>query len=1310
MRRCLVGRFDRDVSSVDEISKWANNAWWLSGGVRVLRYVDGLFLFWFSSETEAQKVLKDGMRRLGEAVVLLDVWVPTVGMVGTLENCGQIWIRVEDLGQTVGASDLVCGEAEGFSRGDRGISSTSSLFGGNNKGVGGLGSFEVGESSGRGQDQTTMVDFAPRVGGGGFNGFQSIGLELVVFEDGEMVGLGGEKCQNDMDSSESVGLLIDNSWESTSGEVDDVPLGDVPDVIANYHICIVKSMKLDSNIISRANQMKLIMQYGVGLEGVDIDAATKCGIKIARIPSDITGNAASCAEMAIYLILGLLRKQNEMQIAVRQKKLGEPVGETLLGKTVFILGFGNIGIELAKRLRPFGVRIIATKRNWASHSQYSCQSEAFPIQNGIIADLVDGKGGQEDLYEFASKADIVVCCLRMNSETAGIVNKRFISSMKKGALLVNIARGGLLDYEAVTCHLESGHLGGLGIDVAWTEPFDPDDPILKFQNVLITPHVAGVTEFSYRSMSKIVGDVALQLHGVINGCKSFHLAIPPNFPGPTPDFFPPVPTSPSYGSAPSPNFNLEPTSPPYLPVPVPGPTYSIPASPSYNPVPGPDSDAVAPSPTLVIPDPLVPSPESYPPGPLLERGDVEDTQDSTDFFLFGPAGGYVCVGWWGVANVIIMSQFDEPRDQFPVGMRVLAVDDDPTCLLLLETLLRRCQYHVTTTNQAVKALDMLRENKNMFDLVISDVHMPDMDGFKLLELVGLEMDLPVIMLSANGDPKLVMKGITHGACDYLLKPIRIEELKNIWQHVIRRKKFDSKEQNNPDKPHHGTGEGGHDSTGMGNSDQNGKLNKKRKDQNEDEDDERDENGLDNDDPSTQKKPRVVWSVELHRKFVAAVNQLGIDSRFFIPHHSDTAFGSTDPSYLRMGPLNGLGNFHTMAGSGQFQSAGFRSFPHSGMVGRLNTPAGLGIRGLSSPGMVQLGHAHVSYPINDRAKFQPGLLPGNQGGSILQGMPMSLELDHLQNNRSVTNIGELSTTIDDSTLFPVSSGLPDTKITIGSSSDSLLGVPNNLFMLQGHPQETQSRGGFGNQSSVTVASLSSEVSSPLPDLGRCNDNWPSAVQSSGIQSNSLPINDCFKQATLYTRSLRDNMSSMGPDIGSHSHDVSSIASAPTRLQDSRIDLQCQAAPISSNSARNVSCTSQQIWENHKQDISHHPNLMCNSVNSSIVAHGVVGPLGQSLEPKHTISPRNMDFNLIGQSNFVDPLSIQRNEVERSAMETSVKLKQGYLMGQGKAQGSYTSNNFGSLEDLVSAMMKQEEGKMTFTEEDIGCDNFSLGTCI
>ncbi|KAL6897319.1 hypothetical protein ACP4OV_007015 [Aristida adscensionis] len=284
-------------------------------------------------------------------------------------------------------------------------------------------------------------------------------------------------------------------------EVDEVALDKVPDVIQNYHICVVKNRRIDSEIIAKATQMKIIMQYGVGLEGVDVNAATEHKIKVARIPGSMTGNALSCAEMAIYLTLGVLRKQKEMDTAVRQKDLGTPTGETIFGKTILILGFGAIGVEIAKRLRPFGVKILATKRNW-SPSTLPCD----------IDGLVDKKGGPEDMYEFAGEADIVITCLLLNNETVGIVDHKFLSAMKKGSYLVNIARGGLLDYKAVFDNLKSGHLGGLGIDVAWTEPFDPEDPILKFSNVVITPHVAGVTEYSYRTMAQVVGDVALQLH------------------------------------------------------------------------------------------------------------------------------------------------------------------------------------------------------------------------------------------------------------------------------------------------------------------------------------------------------------------------------------------------------------------------------------------------------------------------------------------------------------------------------------------------------------------------------------------------------------------------------------------------------------------------------------------------------------------------------------------------------------------------------------------------------------------------------
>ncbi|XP_059642589.1 two-component response regulator ARR12-like [Cornus florida] len=671
----------------------------------------------------------------------------------------------------------------------------------------------------------------------------------------------------------------------------------------------------------------------------------------------------------------------------------------------------------------------------------------------------------------------------------------------------------------------------------------------------------------------------------------------------------------------------------------------------------------------------------------------------------------------------IEQRIDVPSDQFPVGMRVLAVDDDPICLKLLDTLLRKCNYHVTTTSQAITALKLLRENKNKFDLVISDVHMPDMDGFKLLELVGLEMDLPVIMLSANGDPKLVMKGITHGACDYLLKPIRIEELKNIWQHVIRKKKYDPKDRNNSENPHpeNGRGQG---LTGIGDSDESGKLIRKRKDQDEDEDEdeeeEYDENGNRNDDTSAQKKPRVVWSVELHRKFVAAVNQLGFDKavpkrildlmnvekltrenvashlqkyRLYLKRLSSqqanmvAVLGSADPAYLRMNSLNGIGNVHAMAGSGQFQNAALRSSPN-GILGRLNSPAGLGLRGLSSSGMVQLNHSQNSSNLMNN-KFHPIIPAGNQNGNILQGMPMSLELDQLQHNNSVTRIVELSNTTDDLSVFPISSGFSDTKMNAGSSSNSLLDVPNNPLMMQGHLQEIQRRGVLGDQSSVTIASSNSGFPSHLTDFSRFNDDWPIAVQSSGIQSDSYALNDCLKQAPL--SGLTDGISSFPMHIGSNPHDVRPIAMVTEQLVDSTTDLQCQVASISSIAGQNMDYTQKQGWNDFRQEASHHSNLTRSSANSLIPPRGVMGPFSQSLDPSAKMYHKNTDFNSVGQSYFVDPRPLQQNEVEQSATATSLKLKHGYLMEQRKPQATSDYDNVGSLEDIVSVMMRRAGSK-------------------
>ncbi|KAK4277227.1 hypothetical protein QN277_015252 [Acacia crassicarpa] len=646
----------------------------------------------------------------------------------------------------------------------------------------------------------------------------------------------------------------------------------------------------------------------------------------------------------------------------------------------------------------------------------------------------------------------------------------------------------------------------------------------------------------------------------------------------------------------------------------------------------------------------------------------------------------------------VETRADEPRGQFPVGMRVLAVDDDPTCLLVLETLLRRCQYHVTTTNQAITALKMLRENKNKFDLVISDVHMPDMDGFKLLELVGLEMDLPVIMLSANGDTKLVMKGISHGACDYLLKPVRIEELKNIWQHVIRRKKFDPKEKNstcNQDKPQSGTTNNGLSSAGAGSTDLNAKLNKKRKDQ-DDEDDDEQEHGHDNDDPSTQKKPRVVWSVELHRKFVAAVNQLGIDkavpkkildlmnveklSRENVASHLQkyrlylkriscvanqqanmvAALGSADASYLRVGSLGGMKHLQPLGASGQFQNNVYRSLPYSGMIGRLNTPAGLGVHGLPSSGILQLGHAQnlnnsSGNSMNDPLKFRSSIahVNQNQNGGSLQGMPVSVGLDHLQPNKAVSSVQGPTTGFDDKTMSLISNKLSDPRAGVGSSCSRppLMGIASNGLLLE--PNSQGSQGGRGYENLTSVASQHSEFSLPLMDNhnGRCNDNWPSAVQSSGMPTNSYPTRDCLH--------------------GGNPSGASSITSLSTQSHDSLADMQSHG-PIFTNNNTTPNLA-YQGWDDH-------------SLDSLIPVNGGLGASGLH---------RNLDYS------FGNPLEMKHEGFIKSAQDPSLKSNQGYIMDPHKAQRSrISSNNLGSLEDLVSAMMKQEQ--------DFICDDFTGGT--
>lgn len=195
----------------------------------------------------------------------------------------------------------------------------------------------------------------------------------------------------------------------------------------------------------------------------------------------------------------------------------------------------------------------------------------------------------------------------------------------------------------------------------------------------------------------------------------------------------------------------------------------------------------------------------------------------------------------------------------PAGLKVLVVDDDLMCLKVVSAMLKRCNYEVNTVSNGQQALMDLREKQgsmNQYDLVLSDVYMPDMDGFKLLESIGLELEVPVIMMSSDSDTNVVLRGVTHGAVDFLIKPVRIEELKNVWQHVIRRRSVSfsrcTADESGAD----------HESDA-----QTGQRLKRK---------ESELIRAEHEGGAGGKKPRVVWSVEMHQQFVYAVNTLGID--------------------------------------------------------------------------------------------------------------------------------------------------------------------------------------------------------------------------------------------------------------------------------------------------------------------------------------------------------------------------------------------------------------------------------------------------
>ncbi len=261
--------------------------------------------------------------------------------------------------------------------------------------------------------------------------------------------------------------------------------------LADADVLIPTMCPVTGEMLAESNRLRLIQQCGAGLEGVDIEAAAKKNIWVANVPTGISGNADSVAEIGIYFMIGLSRNYRQMAQSLAVGKMGEPQGISLKGKTVGIIGLGGIGRALAARLSPFGVQLMGIKRR--DHRQ-------------TMRELgLKWVGTPDDLPELLAGSDFVVLALPATSATLNLIDSDAFSSMKKEAFLINLSRGGLVNRAALEAALETGQIAGAGLDVFWDEPPDPADPVFT-HNVMATPHIGGVTDLSMRGIVKVVAE------------------------------------------------------------------------------------------------------------------------------------------------------------------------------------------------------------------------------------------------------------------------------------------------------------------------------------------------------------------------------------------------------------------------------------------------------------------------------------------------------------------------------------------------------------------------------------------------------------------------------------------------------------------------------------------------------------------------------------------------------------------------------------------------------------------------------------
>jgi D-3-phosphoglycerate dehydrogenase / 2-oxoglutarate reductase len=267
------------------------------------------------------------------------------------------------------------------------------------------------------------------------------------------------------------------------------------EALAGAEALLVRSAtRVDAEALGHARQLKVVARAGVGLDNVDVPAATKRGVMVVNAP---TSNIVSAAEHAVALLLAVARRIPAADTSLRsgQWKRSSFGGVELFGKTIGVVGLGKISQLVAQRLAAFGTELIA-------YDPYVAPARA--AQLGI--ELVD-------LDELLSRADAISIHLPKTPETLGLIGADQLAKTKPGVLIINAARGGLVDEQALADAVRSGQVGGAGIDVFATEPCTAS-PLFELPQIVVTPHLgASTAEAQDRAGTDVARSVLLALRG-----------------------------------------------------------------------------------------------------------------------------------------------------------------------------------------------------------------------------------------------------------------------------------------------------------------------------------------------------------------------------------------------------------------------------------------------------------------------------------------------------------------------------------------------------------------------------------------------------------------------------------------------------------------------------------------------------------------------------------------------------------------------------------------------------------------------------